>query len=406
MPDGKPSSDQKGSKGEQGETAEQRNERQKAGGDLQEAGEKIASAGAKIGDQAQAGGGSELPSQFPQQPPEPNARGDEPPDPLIPDTDSTSESEELVFDESESKPSKSVASNDSSSPPGESSNVESSQAAELETGANESSSGESEINAEITATQDALEQASEALRTAGEAVASAESDEELAEAEQLLAQARITVILAAQDLELLEETLGDPSLGEDDLFEEAENALDEANILLVIATQSVLNAKTGLPDFPDGLPATGIPTTGSEQIGQLDEELDQSLVIFEGRIEDARGTIVNSTPPPITDSSQTRRQGNRGLDLMEVGDQPVGDQPVGDQPVGDQPAGDEPEAADQKSPGEEQIASVIPQVPEDMPSPQGDDIVAQQLREAAIAETDPKLKEKLWEEYRRYKAGL
>ena len=84
----------------------------------------------------------------------------------------------------------------------------------------------------------------------------------------------------------------------------------------------------------------------------------------------------------------------------------VGDQPVGDQPVGDQPAGDEPEAADQKSPGEEQIASVIPQVPEDMPSPQGDDIVAQQLREAAIAETDPKLKEKLWEEYRRYKAGL
>ena len=41
-----------------------------------------------------------------------------------------------------------------------------------------------------------------------------------------------------------------------------------------------------------------------------------------------------------------------------------------------------------------------------MPSPQGDDIVAQQLREAAIAETDPKLKEKLWEEYRRYKAGL
>ena len=34
-----------------------------------------------------------------------------------------------------------------------------------------------------------------------------------------------------------------------------------------------------------------------------------------------------------------------------------------------------------------------------------DDIVARQLREAAEAETDPALKEKLWEEYRKYKQG-
>jgi hypothetical protein len=35
-----------------------------------------------------------------------------------------------------------------------------------------------------------------------------------------------------------------------------------------------------------------------------------------------------------------------------------------------------------------------------------DDIVARQLREAAEKETDPALKEKLWEEYRRYKKGV
>jgi len=34
-----------------------------------------------------------------------------------------------------------------------------------------------------------------------------------------------------------------------------------------------------------------------------------------------------------------------------------------------------------------------------------DDIVARQLREAAEKETDPELKKKLWEEYRKYKAG-
>ena len=47
-----------------------------------------------------------------------------------------------------------------------------------------------------------------------------------------------------------------------------------------------------------------------------------------------------------------------------------------------------------------------PPVPEDIPDPQGDDIVAQQLREAAAAETDPDLRAKLWDEYRKYKVGL
>ncbi len=37
------------------------------------------------------------------------------------------------------------------------------------------------------------------------------------------------------------------------------------------------------------------------------------------------------------------------------------------------------------------------------PSAGDDDIVARQLREAAEKETDPVLREKLWEEYRRYK---
>jgi hypothetical protein len=43
-------------------------------------------------------------------------------------------------------------------------------------------------------------------------------------------------------------------------------------------------------------------------------------------------------------------------------------------------------------------------VPEDIPvGAQDDDIIARQLREAAMQETDPELREKLWDEYRRYK---
>ena len=41
----------------------------------------------------------------------------------------------------------------------------------------------------------------------------------------------------------------------------------------------------------------------------------------------------------------------------------------------------------------------------DLPDAKDDDIIARQLREAAMQESDPELKEKLWEEYRRYKQG-
>jgi hypothetical protein len=44
-------------------------------------------------------------------------------------------------------------------------------------------------------------------------------------------------------------------------------------------------------------------------------------------------------------------------------------------------------------------------VPGDIPDGRDDDIVARQLREAAMKETDPELREKLWDEYRKYKQG-
>lgn len=42
-------------------------------------------------------------------------------------------------------------------------------------------------------------------------------------------------------------------------------------------------------------------------------------------------------------------------------------------------------------------------VPADIPDGRDDDIVARQLREAAQMENDPALREKLWDEYRKYK---
>jgi hypothetical protein len=44
-------------------------------------------------------------------------------------------------------------------------------------------------------------------------------------------------------------------------------------------------------------------------------------------------------------------------------------------------------------------------IPPDIGSAQDDDIIARQLREAAMKERDPVLREKLWDEYRKYKRG-
>ena len=47
-------------------------------------------------------------------------------------------------------------------------------------------------------------------------------------------------------------------------------------------------------------------------------------------------------------------------------------------------------------------AESIP-IPDDIGDGQGDDIVLRQIRDAAMKESDPLLREKLWDEYRRIK---
>jgi hypothetical protein len=44
--------------------------------------------------------------------------------------------------------------------------------------------------------------------------------------------------------------------------------------------------------------------------------------------------------------------------------------------------------------------------PADIPDGSDDDVIARQIREAAEKETDPELKKKLWDEYRRYRDAI
>ena len=251
----------------------------------------------------------------------------------------------------------------------------------------EMTAGSVSLSDEIRAATEALQEAGTALQTAGGALENTATEEEITAAREALARARIAIIVAGQDLIAAR---ADPDM--EDIFNDAEDALNDANIAIVIATNSILSSEIALPDF------SGIPDAGG-RMSELDQELSESLLIFEGEILEARRSVIDSTPAP---TSNEAIPGIVILGSVSAGD----DEPMEDD--GMKPSAQEiQQGRMQESIEEVRVASAqVNAVPEDIPSPQGDDIVAQQLREAAVAERDPELKAKLWEEYKRYKSGL
>ena len=253
----------------------------------------------------------------------------------------------------------------------------------------------SEIEAEIQAAQEALEQAGIALQRAGEQLEDAESSGDLAAAEIALNDARVAVIIAGQDLNdlegLLEGTEYEP------LIDEAGEMLGDANLVIVAATDLILAGRIDLPEFEQQQAGAGLE---NETSSELEDELNASIVVFENQILEARADVLGSAPPPTTSENipGVAVIGGQGKDreitfeenTIETGDADIFSE-KGQMPDGEVAAVEKEGAA---------------LIPEDIPDPQGDDIVAQQLREAATAETDPELREKLWEEYKRYRAGL
>ncbi|MDA0978695.1 MAG: hypothetical protein O3B72_09070, partial [Proteobacteria bacterium] len=250
-----------------------------------------------------------------------------------------------------------------------------------------------ELTEEIQAAQEALEQAGIALQTAGVTLETATTDEELAAAEAQLARARLAVIVAGQDLADLGAVMDHGVPG--DVLADAEASLNEANAAIVIATESIFSSRVELPDFNPGAAGQGD--------SELDQELNESIAIFEGRILDARNEVIGSSPAP------TSAENIPGVAILGGStDEDMEPGTMGEENADEFPGLIEETQQGRMPEGAEVAVSQPPpaSIPDDIPSPQGDDIVAQQLREAAIAESDPALREKLWEEYKRYKAGL
>ena len=196
-------------------------------------------------------------------------------------------------------------------------------------------------------------------------------------------------------------------------------------------------AQSGARQKPGG--SQSVAGTGGEKTE--DEILAEALEALERRPapgqqgEDAagRGSGTGAGSPAVTDAEKKQalgkelEQGFAEFDRVMLGEQQANNKRADQEGYGEFLEGDDfPAEGDlAQSPAGEPLqtamvdsdpASIegemdIPtrshsQVPPDLVDAKDDDIIARQLREAAMKEQDPELREKLWDEYRKYKRDL
>lgn len=170
-----------------------------------------------------------------------------------------------------------------------------------------------------------------------------------------------------------------------------------------------LTGSTSVPPSQAGVGSTGAPVgpqTPDEQQAELDQKLRESLSEFdELLLEEQR---VAAAERVAAGAAQVEGDGNYGGGMGGAGSSGEGGFEPSTAAGGDTSA----------SPGGEEAAEAAPasgpaggsvgggsggRIPPDVGDGSDDDVVARQLREAAMKEEDPELREKLWQEYRDYK---
>ncbi|TVS16747.1 MAG: hypothetical protein EA417_08840 [Gammaproteobacteria bacterium] len=146
--------------------------------------------------------------------------------------------------------------------------------------------------------------------------------------------------------------------------------------------------------------------TAAERHAELERVLADAMGDFDGRILDERATILarRGNAPGTIEAAGRSDGGDEGEADRRGGRDTAGRRPVPPPPAPSSQQQPDGQSGSGTSRGSVGGGEVLP-VPEDIGDGANDDVVARQLREAAMAETDPELREKLWDEYRRYVAG-
>ena len=138
--------------------------------------------------------------------------------------------------------------------------------------------------------------------------------------------------------------------------------------------------------------------TASERRTALDERLNEGFAEFDGMILGERERVQSQADDAGSGVMSSGGSGAGGGDGDSQGGEPFVIASATDSSTGGgiMPAGTAAREGDFTF--EEQSYPI----PEDIPSGNDDDVVARQLREAAMGESDSELREKLWDEYRAY----
>lgn len=196
-------------------------------------------------------------------------------------------------------------------------------------------------------------------------------------------------------------------------------------------------SSAGSPASTDGSPSAGNTTASGgatgrqgqngsgggsarsydERVAVLDKQLDGSMGEYDGMILQERRNVLSQAGEE--GSEEQVEDFDRDVAYYEEGDLQQAGGPAGTQTAGaPAPPGGQsgqngsaqstggqstghPNGSDAGGPGRANDVAYPP--PDDIPSGDDDDVVARQIREAAMHEDDPELREKLWEEYRKYK---
>ena len=171
----------------------------------------------------------------------------------------------------------------------------------------------------------------------------------------------------------------------------------------VAGTENEAGSQGGQPAAQSGTRASGGmesdigtsgPLTAAEQVAILDRQLEESTRDFDGIIYDEEQRQREAARDRAAQTAQTSG-GN--VDPMEVEEPEFGGGGVASAGSGSVGGGIGGRSGAPPADG----AKYPP--PADIPSGNDDDVVARQLREAAMREPDPAIREKLCAEYRKYK---
>lgn len=158
-------------------------------------------------------------------------------------------------------------------------------------------------------------------------------------------------------------------------------------ILFFLLSTNVVNGQTFSPEVSDTE-----DSDFDEKLRRVAEELESRLIRVDPNPGESGGTSGNGGGNAGGGMSQYESFSNETSNNGSPSNQGYGYDNVG------MPISPEPLAKTPGSPG-----NTLPRPPSDVGSGHDDDVIAKQFREAAEKETNPELREKLWDDYRRYK---